>query len=337
MQLQTYGFMDDTIKDYIEYYIHMSPWKNAILQAPEAVPIWTDQYISMKEYYRTEFYNDLMQREGGADSASGMNIIKGKDRLAIMAVHFDNKRSETLHRKASYFLSNLHHDLKKAFNFNKLLNGEAVHTPQSGDFSLANIKLPAFIINGSSQVISINQALVELMSKYDFLQINVLNKLCFSDIEVHNIFTLKLSNISKNILLSTDSEHSDMKVTYDNLIFRFSFLPLDHHYNITDFNGMPTHKASVTTFMVVISAHKTRNIEDDLADLLGKNYGLTKAEIKIIILISEGNTLQAISEISNTSIHTVRTQLKSIFQKTNIRRQQELVSLVHLMRQKIGI
>lgn len=335
MNLQTYGFMEDTIKNYIDHYIDVSPWKNVILHAAEAAPIWTDQYVSMKEYFRSEFYNDLMRREGGADSASGMNIIKQKGRMAILGVHFSSHKSENLHWKVSYLLSSLQKDIKRAININKLLDVEVSNSAQTGGFSLANIKLPSFIIDCSSHVISVNVALLELIEKYDLFQIGALNKLFFTDEDVQNSFQTKISNISKNILYGVDADYAYLRISYNELIFRFSIFPMDNTYSIRDFNGVVSHNTSVNTFMVVVSAQKSKDIDGDLSGLLIKSYGLTKAEIKLISYLADGNTLLAISHISNTSIHTVRTHLKSIFQKTNIRRQQDLIALVHMLRRQV--
>lgn len=336
MNLQSYGFMDDTIRNYIDHYIDVSPWRGAILQAAEAAPIWADQHVSMKEYFRSEFYNDLMRRERRADSATGMNIIKEKDRMVILGVHFDSKKSDSLHWKVSHILSTLHQDIKKAMNINRLLHVEAPRSVQAGGFSLANIKLPAFIVDNSAYVISVNDAIEELISKYNLFSIGALNKLCFLNVEAQSDFHAKISGLSKSILLGAEADYTDLRINYSDLIFKFSFFPMSHTHNIADFSGVAAHNSSINTFMVIVSVQKSKDIDVALSDLLIKSYGLTKSEVKLISYLADGNTLQKIASITNTSIHTVRTHLKSIFQKTNIRRQQELVALVHVLRQQVG-
>lgn len=335
MNLQSYGFMEETIQKYIDHYINVSPWKGVILQAAEAAPIWTDQHVSMKEYFKSEFYNELMRAEGGADSATGMNIVKENDRMAILGVHFDGKKSENLHWSAAYFLSSLQKDIKRVINIHGLLDAEALNSAQAGGFSVANIKLPAFIIDSSSHVISINNALLEMIEKYDFIEIGALNKLRFTDEDVQNSFQLKINNLLKNMLYGSDDDHADLRVYCSNLIFRFSFFPMNHKYNIRDFSGVITRNAAVNTFLVVVSEQKDKDIYSDLSELLHKNYGLTKTEIKLVSYLADGNSLLAISQASNTSIHTVRTHLKSIFQKMNTRRQQDLIALVHMLRRQV--
>ncbi|MEH6586479.1 MAG: helix-turn-helix transcriptional regulator [Halioglobus sp.] len=61
-----------------------------------------------------------------------------------------------------------------------------------------------------------------------------------------------------------------------------------------------------------------------LADL----FQLTPAEANLAILMARGLSLAEVSEAQSISQHTARAQLKSIFAKTNVSRQAELVRLV---------
>lgn len=58
---------------------------------------------------------------------------------------------------------------------------------------------------------------------------------------------------------------------------------------------------------------------------LGALFNLTPAEARLAILLARGLSLTEISEAQNISPHTARAQLKSIFAKTGISRQAELV------------
>lgn len=62
--------------------------------------------------------------------------------------------------------------------------------------------------------------------------------------------------------------------------------------------------------------------------ILGELFSLTPAEANLAILLSRGLSLAEVSETQNISQHTARAQLKSIFAKTSVSRQAELVRLV---------
>jgi DNA-binding CsgD family transcriptional regulator len=57
-------------------------------------------------------------------------------------------------------------------------------------------------------------------------------------------------------------------------------------------------------------------------------YDLTPAETRLAVEMANGRDLDEISEHFGISKHTVRAQLKAVFQKTDTRRQAELVKLL---------
>ncbi|MEP0519559.1 MAG: helix-turn-helix transcriptional regulator [Hyphomicrobiales bacterium] len=71
------------------------------------------------------------------------------------------------------------------------------------------------------------------------------------------------------------------------------------------------------------------------SDLFRSSYDLTASEAKLALELTNGVTLAEYSQKRNISINTARTQLRSIFRKTETSRQPELVSL--LMRTIVGM
>jgi DNA-binding CsgD family transcriptional regulator len=63
-------------------------------------------------------------------------------------------------------------------------------------------------------------------------------------------------------------------------------------------------------------------------DALKAAFGLTPAETQLAIQISSGETLDLIADEMGISKETARNQLKSIFQKTGVHRQSELVAIL---------
>lgn len=61
---------------------------------------------------------------------------------------------------------------------------------------------------------------------------------------------------------------------------------------------------------------------------LGELFGLTPAEANLALLLARGHSLAEASEAQHISQHTARAQLKSVFAKTGVSRQAELVRLI---------
>lgn len=64
------------------------------------------------------------------------------------------------------------------------------------------------------------------------------------------------------------------------------------------------------------------------ADTLGKLYKLTRTESQIAIALANGMGVEEIAQAHRRSVNTVRTQLRSIFQKTNTNSQADLIRVL---------
>jgi len=64
------------------------------------------------------------------------------------------------------------------------------------------------------------------------------------------------------------------------------------------------------------------------ADLLRRMFGLSVAESRLALAVSEGGALPAIAETFGVSHSTLRSQLRSVFLKVGVRRQAELAALI---------
>ena len=63
-------------------------------------------------------------------------------------------------------------------------------------------------------------------------------------------------------------------------------------------------------------------------DNLVSVYSLTPSEAQVAISLTNGHSIDQIASNSNHSTHTIRSQLKSVFRKTNVSRQSELMKLL---------
>jgi DNA-binding CsgD family transcriptional regulator len=62
--------------------------------------------------------------------------------------------------------------------------------------------------------------------------------------------------------------------------------------------------------------------------LLRALYGLTSAECRVALLLSDGHAPRRIADIVGVTENTVRSQIKSIYHKTGVKRQSELMRLL---------
>jgi DNA-binding CsgD family transcriptional regulator len=65
-----------------------------------------------------------------------------------------------------------------------------------------------------------------------------------------------------------------------------------------------------------------------MRDLLASLYGLTDAEAEITTLLSAGHSIEEAAEVRGVKFSTARSQLKSVFAKTGVKRQSDLLRLL---------
>ena len=65
--------------------------------------------------------------------------------------------------------------------------------------------------------------------------------------------------------------------------------------------------------------------------LLGNQFGLTAAELRVVLGLYQGQSLSGLAALSKTSVNTLRVQLANIFLKTNTHRQVELIKVIRVV------
>ena len=69
--------------------------------------------------------------------------------------------------------------------------------------------------------------------------------------------------------------------------------------------------------------------QQGMSDWLVETYGLTRVESELTVLLGSGSEISSAARQMRISIHTARKYLQSIFEKAGVRRQVDLVSLLH--------
>lgn len=82
----------------------------------------------------------------------------------------------------------------------------------------------------------------------------------------------------------------------------------------------------------LVVCNQRRDCGDQIQSLLQSIHGLTTAEATVALMLAEGCSPERISAMRNTSLATVRTQIRAIYSKTGIHRQNELANLVATLR-----
>lgn len=131
---------------------------------------------------------------------------------------------------------------------------------------------------------------------------------------------LKFHTLLTEMRLPTEGAKSLPLTAYDDT------RPLVMH--LLPMNCLPREDAICGAVLVVIGGTAKSDMPESLLQQL---FNLTAAEARLAQQLAKGQSLEDIVQTSGRSIHTLRTQTKSILAKTGINSQKALVALLHDM------
>lgn len=203
----------------------------------------------------------------------------------------------------------LQYHLEKAFTISERL--DTSESAKEVTQSIANLlSVPALVLDPNLKVLSHNVSFDALSANNPLMHIKAgllssnSNTLTFK--LKHLMSTLAASNEGQFLTLSVRSAEPNQPTSL--LVSKLSSAGFKDAY------------------LVLVASWQTQNYISEA--MLAEMYHLTSAEQRLSLGILRGESLNEIAINNNVSIHTVRTQLKSVFSKVGVNRQSELMRVL---------
>lgn len=315
------GWSEATIEAYREYYGERNPWRPAWIEMPAMTATWADDYLPNAELKKTEWYAGLLRPEGEADGASGIKFVQEDGRLAMLAVHYDGRKGEEMHAILRPLIQGLAPSIRQALDVNRAIYRS---TPGLGlDLDLLHALLhPAFIVDRHCRVLAANAKAQELFVDRD-LYVGARDLIHFSDARIDRAFAEQV----RGLCCAQPDEAApieDLSLTLPSGSATMTMIPLAQNFRSMAFTGvLPIFLPEVVALVVLRPRPGVA-----ASDVLQRRYGLTKSEARLAEALPEGGTLLEVAGRLGVSYETARTQLRSVFVKTGVNRQSELVALI---------
>jgi DNA-binding CsgD family transcriptional regulator/PAS domain-containing protein len=305
------GVCPETQKLYAQYYAEKDEWVNRArgLLHPGVV-VASHILCPDHELMKTEFFNDYLVKSGAFYQYGGC-IRQDESRLALISL---------------------------------------LRSRKSGPYGASHQKLLGALIPHLQRATDIHRILVDLRSQVGELALVLEQLSCGIVLLDENARLLVLNSAARRIL----TENNGLRLSAD----RLSAVSLRDDVRLTQIihgalaigRSAPTggamifprdrgHPLTLTVFPLRSAAMDTRiaaAVFMSVPDLFprvdlrtfAKLYGITPAETRVATLLLQGRTLRDAAELVGVSVHTVRSQLKSILHKTGTSRQSELVKVL---------
>jgi DNA-binding CsgD family transcriptional regulator len=309
---------EEFVRDYQEYYYGLDVWAEVVLPNPREYPggyVCTSQSLCpLPRLKKTEFYNDSLVH-GGIEHGMFALLENSKSCVASVCLYRDRSGTEFAESELK-ILRFLAPHLKRAFSLHVKLS--QLKSRSKGAESVLHMLPTGVVLLGSKgEIIFMNRSAAASVAEGDGL--------------LATPEGLRAERPGESSLLERTIEQvvrtsngSGVSAGGTVVVSRRLRPPLQVRISPIH-NSLLDTSQKLTAVAFINDPLQTRRPTKEVLQAL---YGLTPAECRVALLLSDGRALQEIAEMVGVTQNTVRSQIKSIFSKTGVRRQGELIRLL---------
>lgn len=312
---------DSAHREYVEHFVNTCPWRPELPEKPpgQLYSTYLDFSCSQRKFYRTEFFNDW---------AGKQDIHHGVCGTVWQDEHFTIQLLIQRTRKQGYYsaeetaqINKIVPHLRRAIRLSSQIDGMRAEQHALAQ-TLDRRALPFAVLDREGGIRYLSSEAESIIADTENLSVKN-GKLIPGNAALRKRLQKLLSQTA------CGKETKNFSAGEVLTIRREKLPPLRCLASPS-----PTGAVSGTPWqslhggLCVLYFHDpAMQLEID-ADRLAQLLGLSEAESLVAIGVAMGHSPAEIAARRNLSVHTVRTQLKAIYRKTNCSRQSELANLI---------
>lgn len=310
------GYDPWAIQVFEEYYGSVNPWAAGWASARVGEVVPAQKMVADDVLRRSEFYSDWIVPQ--EDIALGGGVILERDKRRMFVIGANIRRKDGIGRQEAWLamVGLLTPFLRSSLEISRMLRGLRLdnYLLQRGiDPGGAAI----VVVDASERIMFTNDRAEGLFDRDEFIRYDERGRLRFGSQAAAENF----ARIRQQGVLASDSRVAVHGA--NEMAIEMRAMALDDHA----LEIFPFWVCGFLTLPMTILILREQ-IENDPVDLVGAQLGLTAAQSAVCQMIAAGRTPNEIAEERGTSIVTVRNQIKAAMERTETRRQVDLVLLV---------
>lgn len=315
------NYDDAFIRSYEEYYYTLNPWADLLMRAPKAPAVlWGHDFVPIENMRRTEFYADWIQPQGDIATGFASTLFREHDRYFLLTANVSPDKLEEAEQAAAAFKLIGPH-LQRSFELWRRLEGQSLNQSASVEV-LDRLASAVFVVDGQCNVLFENRKARELCRDGRILRSMPDRSLRFVAHENQSALDTHFARLRQQ---SAPSEPLMVRLRAPgSTSFALFVAPL---VKATTDSILSNHGSQCYLIFVI-------DLSDEpvvKTELLSKALGITWTEALLARALFENKTLSDYADERKISTHTARVQLKSLMQKTETKRQTELMRLLTKM------
>ena len=297
----------DCIERYAARYQHIDPWVHGHHSrfADQSGGFLGDMFVATSELVKSEFYADHLRPLDIHQMCTAVTRSTPHSGDYISFAMFRGRRAADFSEQERRLSERIAPHIQRAFLISSRLRPLQQPFPSVPEEMLSVSRTPIVLVDATANIVQATVAAARLLDGGVWLQ----NRLGRLRAATDNAW------LTKTIFQIATSGLNGPYSRILSLIGANTAKPI--HVLVARAGAQHPGKA-----YVVIGAAANQSAE--LAQRLFEVYGLTRAEARFCERLGEGRTIAEISELLSVQKSTLRSQLKSIFDKTGMTRQSDL-------------
>lgn len=318
------GLPEEGVAEYGEHYVSVHLRLKAIIQRPVGTVAVESDLVPSELYRRSELVNDFLLRYDKFCHVLGGLILKDPTAVAVIGLQRQLQQGP-FEESDIQLLRELQPHLRRASRLMlKMAEREAYEKglTEALDF----LPIGVVLVNEDSKILAANRQAGLILRNEDGLS-TFQGRLCGARPAETNEFRKLIAEASQTSRGQGFSSGGVLSLPRPSLRRDLSILVAP--VPASEYRDTTIHPSAV----VFISDPEDGTETSD--EMLRRLYGLTRAEARLASVLMEGTSMREAGERLGITYETARSQLKSVFLKTETSSQSELVGL--LLRSPAGL
>ena len=294
---------------YSETYSKLGPLTvfpplGSIVSMPDLVPY--------DEFRRGRFYQEYMLPQGCTDMADVVLEESKADSTVLLAVHLHNRMvDDEIRQRIKLFAPHAN----RALMINKAIDGKKSEAATFAD-TLDGLSAGIFLVDAQCRIVHANAAGRSMLLEDDVLR-SIGGQLVARDAQANQELRKIVAHGSVGMAAGRGAFSL---IAHDGGRYVAYLMPLVSLAR----NGI---EASLKAVAATVFVSKVELDGQSCGELVARAYGLTPAELRVLLAIVEVGSVPAASQTLRVAETTVKTHLYRVFSKTGATRQADLVKL----------
>lgn len=309
------GFEPREIERYEAYFADKNPWMHMNVVMPVGMVGVSDQALSQRDLFKTEFYNDWLRHQDNVVGGPAMMCYRSKSRFVAMAAACRETNYDRKVVEATAILQALAPHMVKSIELSAMVAKRDLASTALID----GLAYGVILLRRSGTVAHANRAAEHFLAMRPGLSITMAQKLTAAT-DALQAFVAKAVGAVRRM------DFARVPAPIRLADRQFGKIVLHAHVFPDAANGrFPGALWADPVSGAILIANPRQLGTAGAIETLAETHGATPAEARLAAALVKGESLNAYADRKSLSRHTVRNQLRALLHKTGTRSQADFI------------